>query len=85
MVYNMGKRWNNLIRTIEQKRCRNRVKVTFLQAIFFKRAEKAVSLTALKWVSGFPEKKLINKTRGSSVRVLSMFRESMFCRMVLIF
>ena len=27
-----------------------------LQAIFFKRAETAVSLTALKWVSGFPEK-----------------------------
>ena len=38
-----------------------------LQAIFFKRAETAVSLTALKWVSGFPEKKLI-KTRGSSAR-----------------
>ena len=28
-----------------------------LQAIFLKRAETAVSLTALKWVSGFPEKK----------------------------
>ena len=47
-----------------------------LQAIFFKRAETAVSLTALKWVSGFPEeKKLISKTRGSSagatVNVLS--------------
>ena len=46
-----------------------------LQAIFFKRAETAVSLTALKWVSSFPEKKLINKTRGSSagatVNVLS--------------
>ncbi|WP_419620273.1 hypothetical protein, partial [Thiolapillus sp.] len=39
-----------------------------LQAIFFKRAETAVSLTALKWVSGFPEKKLISKTRGSSAR-----------------
>ena len=39
-----------------------------LQAIFFKRAETAVSLTALKWVSGFPEKKLISKTRRSSAR-----------------
>ena len=39
-----------------------------LQAIFFKRAETVVSLTALKWVSGFPEKKLISKTRGSSAR-----------------
>ena len=28
-----------------------------LQAFFFKRAETAVSLTALKWVSCFPEKK----------------------------
>ena len=27
-----------------------------LKVIFFKRAETAVSLTALKWVSGFPEK-----------------------------
>ena len=39
-----------------------------LKVIFFKRAETAVSLTALKWVSGFPEKKLISKTRGSSAR-----------------
>ena len=39
-----------------------------LQAIFFKRAETAASFTALKCVSGFPEKKLINKTRGSSAR-----------------
>ena len=27
-IYNMGKRWNNLIRTIEQKWCRDRVQVT---------------------------------------------------------
>ena len=27
-IYNMGKRWNNLIRTIEQKWCRDRIQVT---------------------------------------------------------
>ena len=39
-----------------------------LQPTFFKRAETAVSLTALKWVSGFQDKKLISKTTGSSAR-----------------
>ena len=57
MVYNLSERWNNLIRTKNERDVGIGSRSHVLQAIFFKRAETAVSLTALKWVSGFPEKK----------------------------
>ena len=43
-----------------------------LGAIFFKRAETAVSFTALTWAVGSQEKKFINHTRGNADAVVNI-------------